>query len=132
MDNYEDIINLEHHISSKHPRMSIRDRSAQFAPFSALNGYDNAVKETARMTDNRIEIDEEIKKMLSEKLINIKNQINQKPKVTFMYFIPDLKKNGGQYVEVSGNVKKIDEYEDKIILEDGNEILINDIIDINY
>lgn len=132
MDNYEDIINLEHHISSKHPRMSIRDRSAQFAPFSALNGYDNAVKETARMTDNRIEIDEEIKKMLNEKLINIKNQINQKPKVTFMYFIPDLKKNGGQYVEVSGNVKKIDEYEDKIILEDGNEILINDIIDINY
>lgn len=132
MDNYEDIINLEHHISSKHPRMSIRDRSAQFAPFSALNGYDNAVKETARMTDDRIEIDEEIKKMLNEKLINIKNQINQKPKVTFMYFIPDLKKNGGQYVEVSGNVKKIDEYEDKIILEGGNEILINDIIDINY
>lgn len=132
MDNYEDIINLEHHISSKHPRMSIRDRSAQFAPFSALNGYDNAVKETARITDNRIEIDEEIKKMLNEKLINIKNQIKQKPKVTFMYFIPDLKKNGGQYVEASGNVKKIDEYEDKIILEDGNEILINDIIDINY
>ena len=128
--NYEDIINLPHHTSKKHPRMSLEARSAQFAPFAALTGYDEILIETARLTNEKIEIDETIKVIIDSKLQLIKEHIKEMPLVTFMYFVPDLKKEGGKYVTLTGNVRKIDEYRNVVVLEDKTEITINDIIDI--
>ena len=130
-NNYEDIINLPHHTSKKYPRMSLEARSAQFAPFAALTGYDEVLIETARLTNERVEIDETIKVIIDSKLQIIKEHIMQKPLITFMYFVPDLKKDGGKYVTVTGNVKKIDEYRNVLILENKTEIPISEIIDIN-
>lgn len=129
-DKYDDIINLPHHESKKHPRMSLEARSAQFAPFAALTGYDEAIRETARQTDKRIEINEELKRNLNEKLQLIKKEIHTKPKIIVTYFVPDSKKEGGKYVTVTGNVIKIDEYKKKMILENNIEIPISEIIDI--
>lgn len=129
-EKYEDIINLSHHTSKKHPRMSLEARSAQFAPFSALNGYDELIKETAREINQRIEITEEQKVILNEKILLIKEKINSNPKITVTYFVPDLKKEGGRYVKTTGIVIKIDEYNKKIILENKNEIPIIEIIEI--
>ena len=130
VDNYEDIINLPHHTSKKHPRMSLEARSAQFAPFAALTGYDEVLIETARLTNERIEIDETIKVIIDTKLQIIKEHIKEMPLITFMYFVPDSKKDGGKYVTVTGNVKKIDEYRNVFVLENKTEIPINEIIDI--
>ena len=130
MGKYDDIINMKHHISKKHPQMSIYLRAAQFAPFAALTGYGDSVKETARLTNRRIELDDEIKFMLDIRLQEIKEKINEKPVITVTYFIPDQKKDGGRYVDVSGSIKKIDEYEQKIILDNKVEIPIKEIIGI--
>ena len=127
---YDDIINLPRHESKKHPKMSLDARSAQFAPFAALTGHDEAIKETARLTSQRKEITEEQKLVLNEKLKMIQDKINTIPKITVMYFIQDEKKSGGEYVTVTGNVKKIDKDNRLIILVDGVKILIDEIIDI--
>ena len=127
---YDDIINLPHHVSKKRPRMSLEARSAQFAPFAALTGYDEVIKETARLTNKRIEINEEMKAILDEKLLMIKAQIQSKPSITVTYFVPDSKKDGGKYVSVTGKVIKIDEYKQHIILENKIEIPISEIIEI--
>ena len=121
-DNYEDIINVTHHVSNKHPQMSIEARAAQFAPFAALTGYSDAVKETARLTEKRIELDEELKLQLNNKLQKIIENINTNPKITFTYFIYDNKKEGGKYVNKTGFVKK---------LTDKTKIPIKEIININ-
>ena len=128
---YDDIINMDHYKSKKHPPMSLYARSAQFAPFAALTGYDDVIKETSRLTNKKIELDEEQKIILNGKLKIIKEQISIKPKITVTYFIPDLKKDGGNYVTVTGNVRKIDEYRNVLVLEDNTEITINDVIDIS-
>lgn len=127
---YNDIINLSHHISKKHPRMSLEARSAQFAPFAALTGYDDVIKETARLTSERIDIDEGVKSILNRKLQLIRKQIYIKPEITVTYFVPDSKKDGGSYVTVTGNVIKIDDYKKKIVLENKIEILMSEIIKI--
>lgn len=129
-DNYEDIINLPHHVSSKHPQMSTEKRAAQFSPFSALAGYNDAVKETARITDKRIEIDEGLKATLNNKLQIILKNIKDKPEVTFTYFIYDKNKSGGKYVTITGNVNKIDMSKQYVILTDKTKVPINEIIDI--
>ena len=130
MGKYDDIIDLPHHISKKHPQMSLEARAAQFAPFAALTGYDDAVKETARLTNERIDLDEEAKMMLDAKLQVIREQLSEKPLVTITYFVPDAKKDGGKYVTINGNVKKIDDYKHLIILDNSLEIPIDEIIDI--
>lgn len=130
MGKYDDIINLPHYISKKHPQMSLEARAAQFAPFAALTGYDDAVKETARLTNERIDLDEEAKMMLDAKLQVIREQLSEKPLVTITYFVPDAKKDGGKYITTNGNVKKIDDYKHLIILDNSLEIPINEIIDI--
>ena len=130
-DNYEDIINLPHHTSKKYPRMSLEARSAQFAPFAALTGYDEVLIETARLTNERIEIDDTIKVIIDSKLQIIKENIKEMPLITFMYFVPDTKKNGGKYVTITGNVKKIDEYRNVLVLDNKTEIPIDEIIDLN-
>jgi len=127
---YDDIINLPHHVSKEHPRLSSEQRAAQFAPFAALTGYGDQVKETARITEDRIDIDDEEKQKIDLKLQEIKLNLKQLPKATITYFIPDLKKSGGEYVTIIGNVKKIDEYSHKLILEDKTEIPISEIIEI--
>lgn len=130
MGKYDDIIDLPHHISMKHPQMSLEARAAQFAPFAALTGYDDAVKETARLTNERIDLDEEAKMMLDAKLQVIREQLSEKPLVTITYFVPDAKKDGGKYVTTNGSVKKIDDYKHLIILDNSVEIPIDEIIDI--
>lgn len=126
-NNYDDIINLPHHVSKTHPHMPIIDRAAQFSPFAALTGYDTAVKETARLTDRRIELDEYEKEALREKLNLIVEMIDEKPEVTITHFQPDTKKNGGAYLSITGRVKKIDEYERVVCLTDGAKIAIDEI-----
>lgn len=128
---YDDIINLPHHISKKHPQMSLYARSAQFAPFAALTGYEEAVKETARETNERIDIEDELKSILDGKLQIILEQIKNHPEISITYFIADSKKNGGEYVTVTGLVKKVDLYNQYIYLIDNTEIPINEIIDIS-
>lgn len=130
MDNYSDIINLSRPVS-KRPRMSLEQRSAQFAPFAALTGYEGQVKETARLTDKRIELNEELKEILDLKIQLIQEKIKEQPDVTITYFIPDDKKQGGKYKTVTNSVKKIDTYKNEIILIDGTTIAIDEIIDIS-
>ena len=127
---YDDIINMPHHISKKHPRRSLENRSAQFAPFAALTGYEDEVEETARITDKRIEITDEIKSTINMRLQIIQEKINTKPKVTIKYFIPDNKKEGGSYKTVTSNVLKIDQYKKLVVLKDNTKIFISDIINI--
>ncbi len=127
-DKYDDIINMPHHVSKTHPQMSLEARSAQFAPFAALTGYGDVINETGRLTNEKIEIDDELKEILNEEIMKIKNKLSERLTVSFTYFIPDEKKNGGKYVTVKGIVKKVND--NSIILEDKTEILIEDIIDI--
>ena len=130
MNDYSDIINLSRPVS-KRPRMSLEQRSAQFAPFAALTGYEGQVKETARLTDKRIELNEELKEILDLKIQLIQEKIKKQPDVTITYFIPDDKKQGGKYKTVTNSVKKIDTYKNEIILIDGTTIAIDEIIDIS-
>lgn len=127
---YDDIINLPHHVSNKHQRMSIEERSAQFAPFACLTGYDEVIREAGRITNKRIELAESLKDVLDEKLQIIENKLSERPLVTFLYFIPDQKKDGGEYKMVTGKVKKFDKYKNIILLENGTQIPILDIYDI--
>lgn len=127
---YDEIIDLPHHVSSTRPRMSIADRAAQFAPFAALVGYDDAVQETARLTDERVELDENSKSVLDAKLRMIMELAGSAPDVRFTYFVPDEKKAGGAYVSVAGRIKKLDTYEQVIVLENGTRIPINQIIEL--
>ena len=130
MGKYDDIINLPHHVSKTRPRMSLEQRSAQFAPFSALTGYEDEIAETGRLVDGRIDLDEEMKQILDRKLQKITDNIKEQPKATITYFVPDNKKDGGKYVTVTGKIKKIDKYKNVIILVDGTEIPINYVVDI--
>ena len=129
--NYDDIINLEHHVSKKHPPMSLYARSAQFAPFAALTGYEDAVKETAREVGDRVDIDEELKCILDSKIQMLLEQIKKRPEVSITYFVHDQKKDGGAYITIDGIVKKIDTYNQCIYFADNTEIPIIDILDIS-
>ena len=131
LNNYDDIINLPHHISKKHPQMSIESRSAQFAPFAALTGYSDEIIETARLTDNKIELAEDEIFRINNKLNQIISKISEKPLVNFTYFVPDSKKTGGKYVTLQSRVVKIDDYKQVLILENEQAIPINSIIDID-
>lgn len=119
---YEDIIHLPHHQSAKRPHMSNYDRAAQFSPFAALTGYDAAVKESARLTEDKLELDDDTRAELDEKLQIILKNISSNPKVTVTYFRPDEKKNGGTYVTVTGCVKKIDTYRHELVMTDKSAI----------
>ena len=124
---YEDIVDLPHHISKKHPQPTMADRAARFAPFAAITGYEEMVLEEARVTDERIEMDESSKAALNEKLNMILEFIDEQPEVSITYFEPDMRKAGGAYVTVTGTVKRIDEYEHLVIMTDGKKINIDEI-----
>ena len=124
---YDDIVDLPHPVSQTHPPMSIENRAAQFLPFAALTGYDAAIQETARLTDRRIELDEEEKLMLSGKLQLIQDAIKSRPQVKITYFMPDTRKEGGAYVVAAGCVKKVDAVERQIVMADGRTIPIDEV-----
>lgn len=129
--NYDDILYMPHPTSRKHPRMSSYIRAAQFSPFAALTGHDEAVKETARLTNERMELDEDEKSMLDKKIQVILAHLKDNPEVTITYFFPDEKKEGGTYLTCKGYIKKMDAYKKQIIMRDLTEINIEDICDID-
>lgn len=128
---YDDMLHLPHHVSEKHPQMSVHDRAAQFSPFAALTGYEVAVQETARLTDRRIELDEGEKAAIDQRLTLVQERLPVPTEVTIIYFLPDKKKAGGAYVSVSGTVKKIDDYERTVVLRDGTSVQIDDILQVD-
>ncbi len=127
---YDDIINLPHPVSTHHPQMSIHDRAAQFSPFAALTGFDGAILETSRLTDQRIELDETARTILDEKLRIVKEQLSRQQEIEIVFFQPDEKKSGGSYISNMGIVKKIDGYERTVVMQDGTKIPVREIIDI--
>ncbi|RCX17183.1 hypothetical protein DFR58_10877 [Anaerobacterium chartisolvens] len=128
---YDDIINLSHHVSATRPHMTAIDRAAQFSPFAALTGYDASIKETARLTDERVKLDEYVKDALSDRLQIIADRIKEHPEIAITYFQPDAKKSGGAYVTAISTAKKIDKYERVVVITDGTAIPIDEIISID-
>lgn len=127
---YDDIIDLPRHKSSTRPPMPREKRAAQFAPFAALTGHEEAIKETARLTDRKVELDESMKAILDEKLKIIKRDLVNKPYVEITFFKPDKRKDGGYYHSIKGRVKKIDQHNRSILMEDKRSIEIDEIIEI--
>lgn len=127
---YDDIMNLPHHVSKRHPQMSALNRAAQFSPFAALTGHDAAIQETARLTDSFIELDENRKNQLDEQLRLVRENLDCRPEIEVTYFRPDEKKSGGAYVTLFGKLKKIDEYSRQVIFTDGKSIPIERIFSI--
>lgn len=129
--NYDDIIHLAHHVSKKHPKMPFMNRAAQFSAFAALDGYDAAIKETSRLTDAFIELDEYQKEHLDKQLLLIREHLKDTPKIEVTYFKPDEKKNGGAYLTFCGYAKYIDEYNRRILFTDKTALLIEHIYSIS-
>jgi len=127
---YDDIINRPHHVSATHPQMPIADRAAQFSPFAALTGYEAAIKETARVTREKVELDEDAKAYLNEQLNLIRTGINEQLAVSITYFVPDTGKSGGRYEIITGTVKKIEKTERIVIMHDKTRIPIDNILQI--
>ena len=125
---YDDIINLPHPTSVNHPRMSLYDRAAQFSPFAALTGHDAAIKETARLTEQKIEQSEDMISLLNEKLQMVADNLGTE--VTITYFVPDERKSGGAYVSHTGTVRRIDDYEHTLVMTDKSVIPIEQISEI--
>ena len=125
---YDDIINLPHHVSATRPQMSMVNRAAQFSPFAALTGYDAVIKETGRLTDHRIELSEDSRANLDRKQQLLLDSLADHPEVSVTYFIPDERKAGGAYVTVTGIVKKLDDFQRIMVLTDGTVIPLDEIL----
>lgn len=128
--NYDDIINLPRHISDKHPHMSIHDRAAQFAPFAALTGHSEAVSETARYVDEKIDLGEDAIKEIQDALNYIQEHISESPQVTITYFVADGRKRGGRYVTETVRVKRIDDFGEIVYLDNGVIVKFESIFEI--
>ena len=129
---YDEIMELPHHVSKTRPQMPMSDRAAQFAPFAALTGYDSAIKETGRLTNERIELDEEALTALDRKYQLLMDTLDEAPEVTIIYFQPDERKAGGQYVSATGTVKKVDTFGRRILLQDGTRIPLDSVYDLRF
>ena len=129
---YDEIMGLPHHVSTTRPQMPLSDRAAQFAPFAALTGYDSAIKETGRLTNERIELDEEALTALDRKYQLLIEALDDAPEVTIIYFQPDERKAGGQYVSATGTVKKVDTFGRRILLQDGTRIPLDSVYDLRF
>ncbi len=127
-NDYDDIINLPHHVSATRPHMSQHDRAAQFSPFAALTGHDAAIRETARLTEEIHEPGEDYADQLDQKIQMLRHCSDESLRITVRYFEPDAKKAGGAYVTASGRLKKIDDQRRILVLEDQTEIPVNRII----
>lgn len=129
---YGDIIHLPHHVSSVHPHMPVSDRAAQFAPFAALTGYGEVIKETARQTDERPDLSEDEKQELNYKIQLACALPGEKPEIVLTYFVQDEKKSGGAYHTARGKIRRIDPDAGQIILEDGMRIRLDCVVDIEF
>ena len=127
-DNYDDIIHLPRHVSKRHPQMSLYNRAAQFAPFSALTGYGAAIAETARQTSPKIEMMEDDRQFMDRKLSILTTCLEEEPTITITYFQPDGRKDGGQYLTITGVVKAIRTNERIIMMKDRKKISIDTIV----
>lgn len=127
---YGDILNMPHHVSATRPQMPMSDRAAQFSPFAALTGYDAAIKETGRLTDIKIELDDEELNNLNLKFQLLVEHLEDEPEVAITYFKADERKTGGAYLEATGIVKKLDDFERLITMQDGTKIPMDDILTI--
>ena len=127
---YNEIMGLPHHVSKTRPQMPMSDRAEQFAPFAALTGYDAAIKETGRLTDERIELDVEVLSALDMKYQLLMEAHDEAPEVTITYFQPDERKAGGKYITATSAVKKVDDFERRITMQDGTKIPMDDILSI--
>ena len=127
---YDDILNLPHHVSATRPQMSMINRAAQFSPFAALTGYDAVIRETGRLTDRRVELSEDTRTNLDRKQQLLSDRLAEHPEVSVTYFIPDERKTGGAYVTVTGNVKKLDGLQRIIVLTDGTMIPLDEILEL--
>lgn len=127
---YDDILHRPHPTSAKHPRMPIRDRATIFSPFAALTGHSAAIAETARLTEQKIELDEDRRSELDEKQRILEEIVAQQPEVTVTWFRPDDKKDGGSYVTTTGNLKRTDGVERVMVMTDGTRIPLDDIIEL--
>jgi len=128
---YDEIMGLPHHVSKTRPQMPMSDRAAQFAPFAALTGYDSAIKETGRLTDERIELDEGALSALNMRYQLLMDALDEEPEVEITYFKPDERKAGGAYVTATGAVIKVDDFERLITMQDGTKIPMDDILSID-
>ncbi len=128
---YDDIIGLPHHVSATRAQMSLENRAAQFAPFAALTGYNDAIRETARLTDEKLELDDEAIAELEMKIAELAEMGEPRPEVSILHFRPDTKKSGGAYITTVGRFKRFDEYERCVVLTDGIRIGIADILKID-
>ena len=128
-DKYADIINLPHHVSRKHPQMSMADRAAQFSPFAALTGHDAAIAEAARLTDERPILDESVKQEISDLLQLASTDSNLV--LNIVYFVPDTRKSGGSYAEITGHIKKLIPHEKLLIMDTGTRIPVKDIVKVS-
>ena len=131
MKPYEDMLDLPRPRISGHPRMDRKKRAAQFAPFAALSGHGTAIAETARLTERRIELDEDVKAALDFKQQMLMDRIDEHPDVSVTWFQPDGKKDGGRYVTTTGRLKRIDEVERVLVMEDKTTVPLDDIISID-
>lgn len=129
---YGDIIHLPHHVSSVHPHMPVSDRAAQFAPFAALTGYGDVIKETARLTDEEPDLSEDEKQELNYKIQLACALPGEKPEIVLTYFVPDRKKSGGACHTARGKIRRIDPDAGQIILEDGLRIPLDCVVDIEF
>lgn len=127
---YNDILHLPHPTSAKHPRMPISDRAAIFSPFAALTGHGNAIRETARLTDQRIELDEDTRAELDLKQQILADKIDERPEVSVVWFRPDEKKDGGKYVTTTGQLKKVDDIVRTLRFADGTTIPLDDVLEL--
>lgn len=124
---YDDIINLPRHVSKTHPHMSLADRAAQFSPFAALTGYEEAIKEAGRIVEEKIELSEEEKEEINRQLNYLNEHKKDNIQITITYFLKDMKKNGGSYRQITSNLKRLDEIEKTILLADNTILRIDDI-----
>ena len=131
-DDYRDIIDLPAPVSSRHPQMPLQNRAAQFMPFAALTGYGDAIEETARVTDEKLELTEDELLILDQQLAELRPLLSQRPEVTFVYFEPDARKEGGAYITRKGIVKKIEDYGRSILLEDGTVIPMDALRELTF
>ena len=127
---YNDILDLPHHVSRNHPQMSLRDRAAQFSPFAALDGHGDAIRETARQTEPRRELDEEERARLDALLRHLAARIGESPEVTIEHFVPDARKDGGAYVRTTGRLAAISSVSRRLTFADGTSISTDDITEI--
>ena len=125
---YDDFLDLPHHQSTEQEHMSLHDRAAQFSPFAALTGYAGVIRETARLTDRQIELDETMLTALNERYQLLLSVLDAEPEVEITYFVPDERKSGGAYRTVSGVVKKADEFVRRLTLTDGTVIPMEDVL----